>query len=58
MSKQRIFSWKLYSEPLNDEGDFLYEEYEKMRSAYPKESYSDFPLLALHIINDTQTWNS
>ena len=40
---------------MNDEGDFLYEEYEKMRSAYPKESYSDFPLLALHIINDTQT---
>ena len=40
---------------MNDEGDFLYEEYEKMRGAYPKESYSDFPLLALHIINDTQT---
>ena len=37
-----------------DECDFLYEEYEKMRSAYPKESYSDFPLLALHIIYDAQ----
>ena len=38
---------------MNDECDFLYEEYEKMRRAYPDESYADFPLLALHIINDS-----
>lgn len=37
---------------MNDECDFLYEEYERMRSAYPKESYSDFPLLALHVIKN------
>ena len=37
---------------MNDECDFLYEEYEKMHSAYPKESYSDFPLLALHILKN------
>lgn len=37
---------------MDDEWDFLYEEYEKMHSAYPEECYSDFPLLALHIIND------
>ena len=38
---------------MDTECDFLYEEYEKMRSLYPNESYSDFPLLALHIINDS-----
>lgn len=37
---------------MNNECDFLYEEYERMRSAYPKESYSDFPLLALHVIKN------
>lgn len=35
---------------MDNERDFLFEEYEKMRNAYPKESYSDFPLLALHIL--------
>ena len=39
---------------MNNECDFLYEEYERMRSAYPKESYSDFPLLALHVIKNTR----
>lgn len=38
---------------MDTECDFLYEEYEKMRNLYPNESYSDFPLLALHIINDS-----
>ena len=37
---------------MNDECDFLYDEYERMRSAYPKESYADFPLLALHVIKN------
>ena len=37
---------------MDTECDFLYEEYEKMRRAYPNEGYADFPLLALHIIND------
>lgn len=40
---------------MDAECDFLYEEYEKMRSAYLKENYSDFPLLALHIINNSNT---
>ena len=35
---------------MDAECDFLYEEYKKMRNAYPEESYSDFPLLALHIL--------
>ena len=35
---------------MDAECDFLYEEYKKMRNAYPGESYSDFPLLALHIL--------
>lgn len=39
---------------MDAECDFLYEEYEKMRSAYPKEDYSDFPLLALYIINNPE----
>lgn len=40
---------------MTEESDFLYEEYERMRSAYPKECYSDYPLLALHIIHDAQS---
>lgn len=32
------------------ECDFLFEEYEKMRKLYPKEGFSDYPLLALHIL--------
>ena len=35
---------------MGDEVDFLYEEYESMHRSYPKESYADFPLLALHLI--------
>ena len=35
---------------MDQEGEFLLDEYEKMRNAYPEERYSDFPLLALHIL--------
>ncbi len=35
---------------MDNECDFLYDEYEKMRNSYSKENYSDFPLLALHIL--------
>lgn len=35
---------------MDAECDFLFEEYEKMCKSYPKESFSDYPLLALHIL--------
>ncbi len=35
-----------------EESDFLFQEYVKMRTEYPNESFSDFPLLALHILHD------
>lgn len=35
---------------MHTEVDFLLEEYERMCNQYPKESHSDFPLLALHIL--------
>lgn len=36
-----------------EESDFLYNEYIKMKTEYPNESFSDFPLLALHILHNT-----
>lgn len=35
---------------MHEEKEFLYQEYLKMKAEYPKENFSDFPLLALQLL--------